>query len=133
MHLPGQGFSVYPGHGQVAQYYSRLAARYLWNLRPLADLRDASAALRRAGTDGLAMADDAGRAHGMAPIPESVDTVEDAYAVAVSGGAARRSEVREYLEELLDVARGELRSPKEGVLRSGINRLLGKNGGPDWD
>ena len=84
MHLPGRGFRMYPGSHGVCDYYSPLAARYLWKLHQLGEVPSLSPALRAAVAEGLQMAYDAGRAHGLQRVPDAIADAEGAYTVATS-------------------------------------------------
>jgi hypothetical protein len=84
MWLQGRGFKIYPeSSNDPDRYWGAKAARHLWNLALLADLRgDATPgrALAVSIDEGLAMARDATKAYGLAWPPRDVATCEDAYA-----------------------------------------------------
>lgn len=91
MWLRGRGFKMYPETGdQPDSYWGPKAARYLWNLSLLRDLKDQAApgrALTGAVEEGLAMAADATQAYKLAWPPARLSTCEDAYAALRFGKA----------------------------------------------
>ena len=70
------------------------------NLSKLDSVPDLSESLRRAAREGIEMAESAAEAHRMKLVPDRVDCMEDAYAVA-SGGGDRKA-VETFLSEALD-------------------------------
>jgi hypothetical protein len=109
MWLRGRGFSPYPGQSSIAEYYGPKVVRYLWSLHEIAPLKEVSPALRRGTREALEMADDVARAIRMTRVPAKITSFEDAYAVAASKNASRCAEVRAFVEEQIDLGRGELR------------------------
>ena len=97
---PGKGFSMYPDSRQVSKHYSRLATRYLASLSELDAVPDLSESLRRAAREGIEMAQTVAKAHRMKLVPDRVESVEDAYAVASGGGDRKAAET--FLSEALD-------------------------------
>jgi hypothetical protein len=91
MWLRGRGFKMYPeSAGQPDTYWGPKAARYLWNLSLLRDLKDQAApgrALTGAVDEGLAMAADATQAYQLAWPPARLSSCEDAYAALRFGKA----------------------------------------------
>ena len=96
---PGRGFVMYPEIGGVNDYYSRATVRYLWNLHQLGKISELSPDLRRAASEGTALADQAAEAHGIERLPRDVQSAADAYAAATSGDA---SSAEKYFAEALD-------------------------------
>lgn len=84
----GRGFAMYPGEHDISDYYSPLAARYLWALRSVRDAPALPHDLQRAVRTGLAMADDAAEAHGIRRVPESLRTLDEAWAHVSDGRPA---------------------------------------------
>lgn len=104
---PGEGFSMYPGTPFISEYYSTLAVRYLWTLDQLERVPDLSSGLRRAVRQGIEMADQAGRAHGMTRVPTRITCIEDAYAAVTAGTCA--SEARAFIDRAVDLSLLEVR------------------------
>ena len=102
---PGRGFAMYPDDEDANGHYGRAAVRYLWSLDQLDSVPDLSASLRRAATDGLALADIAGDAYGIKRVPETISSRADAYAAATSGNAPA---AERYFDELLDFSGEEV-------------------------
>ncbi len=96
---PGKGFRMYPDSRDVSKHYSRLTVRYLWSLQQLHQVQEISARLRDAVQEGVAMVDTAAKAHGMKPVPKSLQSMEDAYAAAVNGKESPA--VADYVEAAL--------------------------------
>ena len=96
---PGRGFAMYPETDGVNDYYSRAAVRYLWNLHQLGKVSDLSSDLRRAASEGMALADQGAEAHGIERLPRHIKSAADAYAAATSGDA---SSAESYFAEALD-------------------------------
>lgn len=67
MYLPGRGFAMYPEYRRVDSYWGPQCVQHLWSLRSMEDVSGLSPSLRRAVREGLDMADDAGRGHGLSP------------------------------------------------------------------
>jgi hypothetical protein len=107
MILPGKGFAMYPEQKNVVEHYSRLAVRYLWSLDKLAEVPGLSKSLRDAVREGVEMADTAAEAHGMTRAPQRIDSVEDAYAAAASGG--NTASAQKFLSSLLDSSGAEIK------------------------
>ena len=80
-------------------YYSRATVRYLWNLHQRGKISELSPDLRRAASEGTALADQAAEAHGIERLPRDVQSAADAYAAATSGDA---SSAEKYFAEALD-------------------------------
>ncbi|TDI48234.1 MAG: hypothetical protein E2P02_01445 [Acidobacteria bacterium] len=96
---PGRGFVMYPETDGVNDYYSRATVRYLWNLHQLGKISELSSDLRRAASEGTALADQAAEAHGIERLPQHIQTAADACAAATSGDA---SSAEKYFAEALD-------------------------------
>ncbi len=107
MHLPGRGFSLYPGGKRVSEHYSPLAVRYLWTLDQLDEMPDLSGSLRSALEDSREMVADAAAAHGLARRPDRIASIEDAYAVVTAGGDAEGA--LGFVRSSLDVQGHEVR------------------------
>ncbi len=107
MHLPGRGFSLYPGGKRVSEHYSPLAVRYLWTLDQLDEVPDLSGNLRSALEDSREMVADAAAAHGLAPCPDRIASIEDAYAAATAGGDTEG--VLGFVRSFLDVSGNDVR------------------------
>ncbi len=111
MWLRGKGFRMYPDSAATPDaYWGPKAARYLWNLALLRDLKGEAApgrALGRALDEGLAMAADATSAYSLEWPPRRLSTCEDAYnAVRFgTGGAHALSLVDERTRGFGDPAR----------------------------
>lgn len=115
MLVRGKGFRMYPESDYFSEHYSTLAVRYLWTLRKLAELPGLAAPLARAAREGLELADEAAKAHGMKPVPKAVTSMEDAYALAAHGGEA--AAVRTFVTAGVEV------EGKEARLRSTSHRV----------
>src|SRR5207244_3877812 len=102
----GVGFSVYPTFPDVNPYYGRLTVRYLWGLTVLSNARDLSRALAAALREGIAMADDVAPAMKVARVPESVASIEDAWAAASAGGRSA-TRAKAYVEAAIDFTKPE--------------------------
>lgn len=96
----GRGFTPYPEVDEVSSYYSPAVVRYLWSLARLEGLRELPRGLERAVREGLELADDVAPALGLARVPRSIRSLEDAYAVA-RGDESRHAEARAYVEAQL--------------------------------
>jgi len=84
MWLRGRGFKMYPeSSNEPSPYWGPKAARYLWDLSLLRDLKGTAApsgALSSAIEQGIEMAADATRAFGLEWPPVRLSSCEDAYA-----------------------------------------------------
>jgi hypothetical protein len=156
MYLPGRGFKMYPELApEPNTYWGSKAARHLYNLALLKDLRDEAAigpALAEAIEEGLGMAEDARRAYGFTWPPSPLESCEDAYqalrfgggadvaqalkvvrrwaeAVDSSGGqaVARRAETA-YAAAVLLRAGGTAELPRALALANRVVAELGENG-----
>jgi hypothetical protein len=96
---PGRGFAMYPDSDYISDHYSRLAVRYLWALHQLAEVPDISGNFREAVREGLALADQAAKAHQLERVPKAIGCIEDAYAFATGGG--NRDHVIGFIERLI--------------------------------
>jgi hypothetical protein len=103
MHKKGLGFSMYPEHEGVHGYYSPLVVRHLWALSALDDVPGLSAALKEAIGEGLAMADDVARPFNVERVPSRIESIEDAYAVALRS-EQRRAAARDWIASAVDLA-----------------------------
>jgi hypothetical protein len=104
MYKKGRGFSMYPERGDdVHDYYSPLVVRHLWGLSALGDVPGLSAALKEAIDDGLAMADDVARPFGVERVPSKIESIQDAYAVALRS-EKRRAQARDWIASAVDLA-----------------------------
>jgi|GEM_PF-1108408 len=83
MYVEGKGFRMYPGRGSVDTYWGPLTVPYLWRLAQLDGLDGVSPALQAAVDDGLAMADNAGRAYKLSKTPSRITSAEEAYRVVL--------------------------------------------------
>ncbi|MFO0760557.1 MAG: hypothetical protein U0359_29015 [Byssovorax sp.] len=135
MWLRGKGFKMYPeSAAKRDDYWGPKAARYLWNLALLKDLRGEAApgrALAGAIDEGLAMAADATSAYGLEWPPRRLSTCEDAYGVIRfgKGGAHAVALVEERTAELSG-RRGALGAVLERAeLAYGAAALLRAGGG----
>ncbi len=100
MFHPSKGFSMYPGRSNFSNYYGPQTVRYLWGLRPMANLKELSPKVREELREAGRMAKFAGKAYNMKPVPDSIQTFPDAYA-AVSFGE-KHSESRAFVEAKID-------------------------------
>jgi hypothetical protein len=97
MWLKGRGFKMYPESADTPHdYYGSKAARYLWNLSLLKEMRP-SQALAKAIEEGLEMAKDTSLAYKLDWPPKNPSTCEEAYAAVRFGNSAR--------EQALQIAR----------------------------
>ena len=119
MWLRGRGFRMYPGSEGVSAYYSPLTTRYLWSLYDLVKGSEPSPTLSRAIGEGLDMAADTARAHGLERVPTVIDSIDGAFAAA---GADRSHEVMAYLESEVDVRACNVRVQMDPVSK---RRTLG--------
>lgn len=124
MWLRGKGFRMYPDSAARPDgYWGPLAARYLWNLALLRDLRGEAApgrALSKALEEGLSMAADATSAYGLEWPPRRLTSCADAYnAVRFGqGGAHALALVEERTQGFGDPARahgGAVAARSEGA------------------
>lgn len=102
----GRGFAAYPDSPGIAEHYTPAVVRYLWQLSALEHVPGLSAAAARAVRSGLEMAEDVAKARRMSRVPARIESMEDAYAVALAGPPGRRAEARAYVEANLDGAAG---------------------------
>jgi hypothetical protein len=116
MHLPGKGFAMYPGGKSPSDYWSQQAVRHLWKLQALAEVPTLSTSLRDSVQDALAMADDAGAAHGLDRVPANISSAEEAYVVA-SAEPARADEAARWVLGLIDLdgAEASVSDPRGAV------------------
>jgi hypothetical protein len=95
MWLPGKGFKMYPESSpEPNDYWGKLAARHLWSVGLLRNLRGPGApghALAKALDEALKMAADATRAYGLAWPPTTPRTCEEAYATICFGPESARA------------------------------------------
>ena len=95
MWLRGRGFKMYPeSSSQPDSYWGPLAARHLWSVGLLRDLRGPAApghALAKAIGEALAMANDASRAYALSWPPTTPRTCEEAYATICFGPESARA------------------------------------------
>lgn len=97
----GKGFVMYPDGDYFSQHYSELAVRYLWRLRQLDQVPGLSRNLRDVARQGLELADDAARAHGISPAPRKINTPAEAYDAATAKGGDREA-AHLFVERLID-------------------------------
>jgi hypothetical protein len=98
---PGRGFAMYPDDRHADDYWGPAAVRYLWSLDQLEAVPELSPSLRRAATEGLALADTAAEAYGIKRVPETIRSNADAYAAATAGNATT---AEKHFAEILDFA-----------------------------
>ncbi|MEY3012424.1 MAG: hypothetical protein RIT45_1159 [Pseudomonadota bacterium] len=102
MFLPDRGFALYPGQEDVSLHWSEQTVQHLWGLHALAQVPGLPFRLRHAVHEALAMADDAGRVHGIERVPTVIASAEEAYVVA-SAQPARVREAANFVLELVDL------------------------------
>jgi hypothetical protein len=112
----GVGFAMYPESDGVNTHWGGLAAQHLWSLVSLEDVPGASKALAEAVRDGLAMADDVGKALKLRRVPERVASMADAFATARGPDSGRRN-ARAWMAAEIDLSGA---SPR---LRNGRDRV----------
>jgi len=78
---------MYPDDRDANDYWGPPAVRYLWSLDQLEAVPELSPSLRRAATEGLALADTAAEAYGIKRVPKTIVSLADAYAAATAGNA----------------------------------------------
>ena len=132
MLIPGRGFCAYPESREIYLPYSRLTTRRLWSLHQLKIMPKIEPALRRAVKDGLQMADDVGQAHGMHRVPARIDSIEDAYAAAITHpDKQQRQKARAFADAVIDGLDGSTPRPDPGSTLDIALGLMGKVVGTD--
>ncbi len=94
MWLKGRGFKMYPDYAnEPHSYYGPKAARYLWNLSLLKDIRP-SFNLAKAIEDGLIMAKDTTAAYKLDWPPKNPSNCEEAYGAVRFGNTAQEQALK---------------------------------------
>ncbi len=112
----GRGFAMYPEEPSVSEHYTPKVVQHLWSLDGLAELNGLSEQLVDAVREGIAMADDVAGACRMARVPERVQTMDDAWALAVRAPRRRREALELVARTVcLDESGPRLRAPARRV------------------
>ncbi len=100
MFVAGNGFRMYPGRDFNAHYSEPAATELYLALSPLSAVKGLSPALAKACREGLGMAREVAKVHGISLVPETIGSCSDAYLSRIAPGSIGERAVQYALSKL---------------------------------